>query len=130
MLLPLTREKAELIEVVRIADPVRHLTAENLIGEVVAIWGAPQTHQALTLVGDLPEGELHRCFLPGWGVRVHSATDLLFQLAFCFDCHGVRLWGQAVPREQEGIHSFAPDSVPARELLQRFRDATPDGAPT
>lgn len=124
MLLPITHEKAELIEVVRIVDPTRHLSAEDLTGDEVAVWEAPQADQTLALISDLPGSKLYRCFFPGWGVRVHSATGLLYQLAFCFDCHGVRLWGPEVPAEQEGIHSFDPGSAPARELLQRFRDTT------
>ncbi|TJZ95207.1 hypothetical protein [Actinacidiphila oryziradicis] len=121
MLLPLAHDKTELIEVVRITDPMRHLSAEDLVGDDIAIWEAAQAQQVLALVNDLPGSEVYRCFTPGWGIRAHGATDLLFQLAFCFRCHGARLWGPAVPAEQEGIHSFDPDSPPARELLQRLR---------
>ncbi|MET9916759.1 hypothetical protein ACFV1C_08445 [Streptomyces sp. NPDC059605] len=123
MLLPITREKAELIEVVRIADPIRHFGSEDLTGDEVALWEAPRTDRILALIDDLPDSELHRCFSPGWGIRVHGADGLLLQLAFCFSCHGIRLWGPGVPDEQEGLHGFDPDSAPARELLQRFRDA-------
>jgi hypothetical protein len=125
MLLPISHEKTELIEVVRIVDPIRHISAEDLTGDEVAVWQAPQTAQILALIRDLPGSDLHRCFFPGWGVRAHSATDLLFQLAFCFDCHGIRLWGPGVPAGQEGLHSFAPDSASAQKLLQQFRDARP-----
>ncbi|MFE7619132.1 hypothetical protein [Streptomyces sp. NPDC057496] len=123
MLLPIAREKAELIEVVRITDAVRHIGSEDLTGDEVALWAAPRTDRILALIGDLPDSELHRCFFPGWGIRVHGADGLLFRLAFCFDCHGIRLWGPGVPDGQEGLHGFDPDSAPARELLQRFRDA-------
>ncbi|MFF3517591.1 hypothetical protein [Streptomyces sp. NPDC002573] len=81
MLLPLAHVKTELIEVVRITDPMRHLSAEDLVGDDVAIWGSTQANQVLTLIKDLPGSELHRCFIPGWGIRAHSATDLLFQVA-------------------------------------------------
>ncbi|ROQ65202.1 hypothetical protein EDD95_8056 [Streptomyces sp. CEV 2-1] len=121
MLLPLAHEKTELIEVVRITDPMRHLSAEDLVGDDVAIWEPTQANQVLTLIKDLPGSELHRCFIPGWGIRAHSATDLLFQVAFCSRCHGARLRGPSVPAAQMGIHSFDPDSPPARELLERFR---------
>ncbi|MGW8730665.1 hypothetical protein ACWGNF_32070 [Streptomyces sp. NPDC055808] len=121
MLLPLAHEKTELIEVVRITDPMRHLSAEDLVGDDAAIWESTQANQVLTLIKDLPDSELHRCFIPGWGIRAHSATDLLFQVAFCFRCHGARLWGPSVPAAQMGIHSFDPDSPPACELLERFR---------
>ncbi|MEV7960409.1 hypothetical protein ACFVZR_39200 [Streptomyces sp. NPDC058316] len=125
MLLPPVQEKTELIEVVRITDPMRHLSAPNLVGDEVAIWEAAQVRDALTLISSAPESELYRCFIPGWGIRAHSATDLLFQIAFCFQCHGARLWGPGVPAELDGIHGFDPDSPPALELLQRFRGSTP-----
>jgi hypothetical protein len=121
MLLPPARAKTELIEVVRITDPMRHLSSEDLAGDDVATLETAQANQVLTLVNDLPGSELHRCFIPGWGIRAHSATDLLFQVAFCFRCHGARLWGPSVPAAQAGIHSFAPDSPPACELLELFR---------
>ncbi|MFE9610178.1 hypothetical protein [Streptomyces sp. NPDC006012] len=116
-------EKAELIEVVRIAGPAPHCGTEVLAGDDVALWGAAQVDRVLALIGDIPGSELYRCFFPGWGIRVRGATGLLFQLAFCFDCHGVRLWGPDVPAGQEGIHSFDPDSAPARELLRHFRES-------
>ncbi|MET9759996.1 hypothetical protein ABZ016_13205 [Streptomyces sp. NPDC006372] len=124
MLLPIAHEKTELIEVVRIVDPIRHITSEDLTGEEVATWEAPRTGQVLSLIRDLPGSELQRCFIPGWGIRARSATtDLLLHLAFCFDCHGVRLWGPGVPAGHEALHSFDPDSAAAQELLQQFRDA-------
>lgn len=39
MLLPPSHESTELLEVVRITDPVRHLTSEDLAGDSVTIWG-------------------------------------------------------------------------------------------
>ena len=121
MLLPLAHTKTELIEVVRITDPMRHLSSEDLVGDDVAIWEGTLTDEVLALMKDLPGSESYRCFIPGWGIRAHSATDLLFQVAFCFRCHGARLWGPSVPAAQSGIHSFDADSLPARELLERFR---------
>ena len=121
MLLPPAHTKTEVIEVVRITDPMRRLSSEDLAGDDVAIWGTAQADQVLTLVKGLPGSEVHRCFTPGWGIRAHSATDLLFQVAFCFRCHGARLWGPRVPAAQTGVHGFDPDSPPACELLERFR---------
>ncbi|MGW2179014.1 hypothetical protein ACWCXX_13155 [Streptomyces sp. NPDC001732] len=126
MLLPITPEKAELIEVIRIVEPMALYGSKDLPGDEVALWGAPRTDQVLALISDLPDSDLRRCFAPGWGIRVHGATGLLLQLAFCFNCHGVRLWGPAVPAEQEGLHDFDADSAPARELLQLFREAGSD----
>ncbi|MFD6322549.1 hypothetical protein ACFWOL_06650 [Streptomyces sp. NPDC058442] len=125
MILPPVQEKTELIEVVRITDPMRHLSVADLVGDDVVFWEAAQARDALTLIGSVPKGERYRCFTPGWGIRAHSATDLLFRIAFCFHCHGARLWGPGVPAESEGIHGFAADSPPALELLQRLRGSTP-----
>ncbi|MFY4721649.1 hypothetical protein [Streptomyces sp. LaBMicrA B280] len=128
MMLPPVHEKTELIEVVRITDPLRHYSAEDLVGDEVAIWEAAQVGETLALIGSMPDSELYRCFHPGWGVRAHGAAGPLFQIAFCFQCHGARLWGPGVPGEFTGIHTFDPDSPPALELLQRFRDAVPGPA--
>ncbi|MFJ6700024.1 hypothetical protein ACIQM4_28790 [Streptomyces sp. NPDC091272] len=125
MMLPPAQEQTELIEVVRITDPMRHLNSEDLTGDDVAIWEAAQVSDTLRLIGSLPDSELYRCFIPSWGIRAHSDSDLLFQIAFCFRCHGARLWGPRVPGALNTIHSFAPDSPPARELLQRFHDSAP-----
>ncbi|UKY54659.1 hypothetical protein [Streptomyces inhibens] len=123
MLLPLNHVKAELIEVVRITDPARLLTSADLAGEAVAIWEGDQAQQALALIGDLPGGELYRCFVPGWGIRAHSCTDLLFEIAFCFRCHGARIWGPDVPAEQQS-QDFDAESPAGLELLRRFRSCT------
>ncbi|MFF2375024.1 hypothetical protein ACFVUW_11640 [Streptomyces xiamenensis] len=125
MLLPPVQDQTELIEVVRITDGMRHLSAPDLVGDDVAIWEAAQISSALTLISSVPDSELYRCFNPCWGIRAHSATCLLFQIAFCFQCHGARLWGPDVPAGSDGIHGFDPDSPPALELLQRFRASTP-----
>ncbi|MFD8548333.1 hypothetical protein [Streptomyces sp. NPDC059649] len=124
MLLPLTHPKTDFLEVVRITDPVRHLTSEDLSGDAVAIWEGDQARQALTLIADLPDGEMYRCFLPGWGIRAHSSTGLLFEIAFCFRCHGARIWGPDVATAQRG-QTFDAESPAAHELLRRFRSCTP-----
>jgi hypothetical protein len=65
VLLPLTHQKTELIEVVHITDPMRHLTSADLVGDEVAIWEGEQARQTLSLIADLPGSELYRCFIPG-----------------------------------------------------------------
>ncbi|MFJ2774676.1 hypothetical protein [Streptomyces sp. NPDC087300] len=125
MLLPPTHRKTELIEVIRITDPARHLNSENLAGDTAAIWEGDQAKQALSLIVDLPGSELYRCFLPGWGIRAHSTTDQLFEIAFCFRCHGARIWGPELPAEQRG-QTFDAESPAALELLRRFRSCLSD----
>ncbi|MFI5681250.1 hypothetical protein [Streptomyces cellulosae] len=125
MLLPLSQGKTELIEVVRITDPARHLSSEDLAGDTAAIWEGDQAQQALSLIADLPGSELYRCFLPGWGIRAHNSTDQLFEIAFCFRCHGARVWGPDLSVEQRG-QTFDAESPAALELLRRFRSCLPD----
>ncbi|WP_329191951.1 MULTISPECIES: hypothetical protein [unclassified Streptomyces] len=124
MLLPHTHAKAELIEVVRITDPARHLTSKDLSGDTVEIWEGLEAQRALELIADLPRGEWHRCFLPGWGVRAHSSTDQLFEIAFCFRCRGTRVWGPDLSREEQG-QAFDAESPAGLELLRRFRECLP-----
>ncbi|MGW6057314.1 hypothetical protein [Streptomyces sp. NPDC055189] len=123
MLLP-SQENIELIEVVRLTDSVANMAAADLVGEDVALWTADEVGQALALMSSIPDDELHRCFFPGWGIRAHSSTGLLYRIAFCFRCHGARLWGPGVPAEQEGLQGFASQSPAALELLRRFRAAS------
>lgn len=125
MLLPLTHRKTELIEVIRITDPARHLGSEDLAGDTAALWEGDQAQQALSLIAELPGSELTRCFLPGWGIRAYIATDQLFEIAFCFRCHGARIWGPGLSVEHRG-QSFDAESPAALELLRRFRSCLPD----
>ncbi|MCX5096469.1 hypothetical protein OOK36_48630 [Streptomyces sp. NBC_00365] len=57
MLLPLAHTKTELIEVVRITDPMRPLSSEDLAGDDVAIWEATEADEVLALTKDLPGSE-------------------------------------------------------------------------
>ncbi|MCX4637858.1 hypothetical protein OG775_22470 [Streptomyces platensis] len=124
MLLPLAHGKTQFIEVVRITDPVRTHTAAGLVGNAVARWDGKQAQQTMTLIADLPVGEPYRCFTPGWGIRACSPTSLLFEIAFCPSCHGARLWGPALPAEQQH-QPFNAESPVALELLRRFRSCVP-----
>jgi hypothetical protein len=124
MLLPAAAAQTELIEVVRIpatSDP----WSGELVGEGTALWEADQVQESLALIAELPEGERQRCFFPGWGIRAHSESELLFEIEFCFRCEGARLRGPLVPAEQQGIQTFAPDSAPGRALLALFQSTDP-----
>ncbi|WP_330334288.1 hypothetical protein OHS33_34125 [Streptomyces sp. NBC_00536] len=113
-----------LIEVVRISA-VPTGPDDPYPGPVVAHWTGSEAATALTLIGSLPGSEQHRCgFWPGWGVRAYedSLDQVLFEAAFCFSCHEVRMHGTAVPA---GLAKqfFHPDAQPARDLLALFRAA-------
>lgn len=115
-----------LIEVVRIsALPAKR--AAPYPGRAVAYWAGNEATDALILIENLPGSEQHRCgFSPGWSVRAYEdSLDLeLFEAAFCFRCHEIRMRGKAVP---PGLATqfFDADSAQARALLALFRAAAP-----
>ncbi|MFD7560154.1 MULTISPECIES: hypothetical protein [unclassified Streptomyces] len=92
-------------------------------GLVVGGWADPEAGRVLELLAALPGSEQHRCgFNPGWTVRAYDETvlDPLFEAAFCFSCHEIRLTGPAVPPALER-QFFDPDSPQGRDLLARLR---------
>lgn len=129
MILPPAHERAELVEVVRIGDPVRQLGSRGLnreVAKVVEVWAGDEVREALALIAGLPDSPTYRCFLPGWGIRAYDARDPdpLFEIAFCFRCNGARVWGHEVP-EELGHQDFDAESPAGRELLRRFRACVP-----
>jgi hypothetical protein len=115
-----------LIEVVRIsALPTRRDVPYP--GTAVAHWAGSEAAAGLALIESLPGSEQHRCgFSPGWSVRAYEdSLDLaLFEAAFCFTCHEVRMRGTAVPPAM-ATQFFDPGALPARTLLSLFRKAAP-----
>lgn len=127
MLLPAEAVAATaLIEVVRISA----LPAGRGVpypGRVVAHWAGSEVADALALIENLPGSQQYRCgFSPGWSVRAYEDTlELpLFEAAFCFTCHEVRMHGMAVPPAL-GTQFFDAGAPPAQALLALFRTATP-----
>ncbi|MFD4035161.1 hypothetical protein ACFWVP_32780 [Streptomyces sp. NPDC058637] len=114
-----------LIEVVRIsALPVEQ--GAPYPGRAVAHWAETEAADALTLIEDLPGSAQHRCgFSPGWSIRAYedSLDQALFEAAFCFGCHEVRMHGRAVPPAMT-TQFFDVDTPPAQALLALFRAAT------
>lgn len=86
--------------------------------------GRNQAQQVLELIADLPGSELYRCFLPGWGIRARSATEELFEVAFCFRCHRADVWGPDLPAEQQG-QTFNAESPADLALPGQFRSSLP-----
>ncbi|MCQ4210561.1 hypothetical protein [Streptomyces longispororuber] len=115
-----------LIEVVRITGlPAGRGAAYP--GPATAHWTGAETADALALMGTLPGSEQHRCgFSPGWGVRAYgdSLDQALFEAAFCFNCHEIRLQGAAVPPSLT-TQFFDADTAPAQALLALFRSTAP-----
>ncbi|MFJ9478783.1 hypothetical protein ACIRRI_27820 [Streptomyces mirabilis] len=113
-----------LIELVRIsALPAKR--GAPYPGEVVTHWAGSEAADALTLIETLPGSKQHRCgFSPGWSIPAYEDTlDLvLFETAFCFRCHEVRMHGTAVPPAL-ATQFFDADALPAQTLLALFREA-------
>ncbi|MFF3448292.1 hypothetical protein ACFYXJ_14300 [Streptomyces sp. NPDC002667] len=113
-----------LIEVVRIsALPTKR--GAPFPGEVVTHWAESEAADALALIETLPSSEQHRCgFSPGWSIRAYEDTlDLaLFEAAFCFNCHEVRMHGTAVPPTL-ATQFFDATASSAQTLLALFREA-------
>lgn len=113
-----------LIEVVRLSGlPAGR--EDPYPGTVVAHWSGNDVSTALSLMASLPGSEQHRCgFAPGWSVRAYDEHlgEALFEAAFCFTCHEVRMRGTAVPPALS-TQFFDPDSSPARTLRSLFRRA-------
>ncbi|MCX5083842.1 hypothetical protein [Streptomyces sp. NBC_00401] len=116
----------ELIEVVRIsALPAKR--GAPYPGRAVAHWVGSEATDVLTLIQTLPGSEQHRCgFSPGWSIRAYeeSLGPVLFEAAFCFNCHEVRMHGLTVPSAL-ATQFFDADTPPARALLAIFRAAAP-----
>ncbi|MEU9320453.1 hypothetical protein [Streptomyces sp. NPDC048295] len=96
-------------------------------GRTVAHWTGSEAADVLALIESLPGGEQHRCgFSPGWSVRAYEdSLDLaLFEAAFCFTCHEVRMHGPAVPPEPD-TQFFDADAPSAQALLTLFRAVGP-----
>ncbi|MEV4972112.1 hypothetical protein [Streptomyces scopuliridis] len=115
----------DLIEVIRISA----VPAERGVpfpGRAVAHWIGSQATDVLALIQNLPGGEQHRCgFSPGWSIRAYEGSlDLaLFEAAFCFSYHEVRMHGTAVPPAL-ATQFFDADTTPAQALLAILRAAT------
>ncbi|MFC8350143.1 hypothetical protein [Streptomyces sp. NPDC057280] len=115
-----------LLEIVRISElPPKRGTPYP--GRVGAHWIGSEAAEALALIESLPGSEQHRCgFSPGWSVRAYADTlDLaLFEAAFCFSCHEVRMHGTAVPPTL-ATQFFDAGAPQAHTLLALFRETAP-----
>ncbi|WP_181442372.1 hypothetical protein [Streptomyces tateyamensis] len=119
MILPAGAADAELLEVVRITDPMGWFGwTDTVPGETVALWTDAQS--VLAQVAALPSGTLMRCFSPRFALRAHAGTAVLFELAFCFSCERVGLYSTG---GRSATQTFDPASPPAVELLRRFRES-------
>ncbi|MYX32489.1 MULTISPECIES: hypothetical protein [unclassified Streptomyces] len=122
MLLPVAAAPIGCVEAVSItADMVPR--PRTVPGDTIDVWVEDEARSVLHLLGEVPEGERARCLVPGYGLRAHSAHEVLFEVALCFRCEGAPLLGPLVPAELRGVQAFDAGSAPCRELLRRFQEA-------
>ncbi|MFB7288190.1 hypothetical protein [Actinacidiphila glaucinigra] len=122
MLLPVAAAPIEFVEAVRVTADL-FPRPRTVPGDTIDVWVEDEARHVLGLLGEVPEGERARCFVPGYAVRAHSAHEVLFEVALCFRCNGALLLGPLVPAELRGIQAFDAGSAPGRELLRRFQEA-------
>ncbi|MFF7952939.1 hypothetical protein [Streptomyces griseorubiginosus] len=115
-----------LLEVIRISErPTKR--GAPYPGRASAHWIGSEAADVMALIESLPGSEQHRCgFSPGWSVRAYADTlDLaLFEAAFCFSCHEVRMQGTAVPPVL-ATQFFDANAPQAHALLTLFRETAP-----
>lgn len=127
MLLPAVAAPIEFVEAVRITADM-FPRPRTVPGDTIDVWVEDEARHVLGLLGEVPEGERSRCFVPGYAVRAHSAHEVLFEVALCFRCDGALLLGALVPAELRGIQGFDAGSAPGRELSRRFQEAAAKAA--
>ncbi|MEV7323905.1 hypothetical protein [Streptomyces sp. NPDC093970] len=92
-----------------------------------AHWVGSEAADVLALIESLPGSEQYRCgFSPGWSVRAYADTLglALFEAAFCFSCHEVRMHGSTVPPAL-AKQFFDANAPQANSLLALLRAAAP-----
>lgn len=96
----------------------------DALEEPFALWDGGDVAEALRLMAEIPESDLYRCFSPGFGIRLHDATVARAEVLFCFQCHRALILDLRKPSRHAVSATFDPESVPARDLLARFRGAS------
>ncbi|MFE0458415.1 hypothetical protein ACFW1A_04025 [Kitasatospora sp. NPDC058965] len=119
MILPAGAGTADLLEVVRITDPMGWFGwTDSVPGETLDLWTDAQP--VLDLVAAMPAGTRMRCFSPRYALRAHADAGVLFEIAFCFECQVAGLYSTAGKLASQ---TFDPAAAPAVDLLRRFRRA-------
>lgn len=120
MRLPETSEKTDRLECIRIDDSSNWHRWTSVPGTTLGFWQGREAAEILGQVAELPAGGVMRCFRPGFGIRAHSADQVLFEIAFCFECHNALLF-QPAPGDRGDLIGFKADSRRAMDLLSLFR---------
>ena len=120
MLLPSTSAQMHSLECVRIDDPTGFHLWAAVPGTSVGTLLDQEAAELLDVVASLPNGEIMRCFVPGFGIRARSADGaVLFEVAFCFQCNNALIL-RPEPDERQDFVGFNAESRQGQELLARF----------
>lgn len=117
MKLPPSADTAHHVVVIRIEDSDDSHRWTTIPGETIATLDGDRATELLDLVAKLPNGQLARCFIPGYGIRVHGADEPLFEIAFCFQCDGALV----LQPGNSALVGFKAKSRTARALLAQFQ---------
>lgn len=120
MILPATFPQTHSLECVRIDDIPESGLWTAIPGKTIATWRDREALEILDLVSDLPAGDVMRCFMPAYGIRAYSADQLLFEIAFCFQCDNALIL-EPDCHERRDLVGFKADSRRGQDLLARFR---------
>ncbi|ATY14728.1 hypothetical protein CU254_33185 [Amycolatopsis sp. AA4] len=125
MHLPSAANQIRRFEGLRITD-IETQDWASVPGEVLGEWDGEDAAAVAELLAELPDGELMRCFLPRYGIRAHGSAGVLFEIAFCFRCHGALT---LLPgRGEQDLIAFDAGSAPAQRLLEKFKALDPPRA--
>lgn len=120
MILPAAAPQIQLIECVRIEYTEDSHLWSRVPGTTIGIWEDADVTTIIDLVTALPDDEVMRCFIPRYGIRAHGPDGLLFEIAFCFRCHGAKIFTPD-PEKRGDLIGFDATSPPAQTLLTKFR---------
>lgn len=93
----------------------------DALEEPIGLWDGSDVAEALQLIEQLPESDVYRCFMPGFGLRLHDAETARAEVLFCFHCHLALMIDLRDPSLRDVGETFDADSDPGRELLSRFQ---------
>jgi hypothetical protein len=118
-------ERADAIDVITVDLKDRrpsHLW-QSAPGTVVDTWEGSRVALALGLVAALPSGQMMRCFIPHYAIRLRQGPVALVDVAFCFECHNALRIPVRGGAGSSDLIGFDATSAPARELLDLLRSS-------
>jgi hypothetical protein len=113
-------KEVALIEVARVKRGWRS-DWRDALEEPIGLWEGSDVAETLLLIEQLPESDVYRCFMPGFGLRLHDVQTARAEVLFCFRCHMALMIDLRNPSRRDVGETFDAESDPGRELLSRFQ---------